>query len=115
MSDNRFTLEDAIMQAWGTKEDIGLLMERLLDGPDPLTEDQIANALLGIETLHDMRCQRLFEIFARLLKQGAFNENPQAFTDPFAQSVFRSQASGAGRRDDEENDQRGAQGGQEFS
>lgn len=113
MKITRFTLEDAIMQAWGTKEDIGLLMERLLDGPDPLTEDQIANALLGIETLHDMRCQKLFEVFSNLIQQGEFNENPKAFTDTFAESFFRSQAPGDGDSDDKEDDQRGDQGGQD--
>lgn len=65
---DRFDLEEKIIQAWSTKDDIALLMRQHLDRAEPMTEDEIANALLGIETLHNMRCQELWDCFTQLFK-----------------------------------------------
>ena len=57
-------LEDKIMSVWGTAEDIDTLLYRYLDSPaERLTEDDISNTLLGIKTLHDQRCQKLWDAF----------------------------------------------------
>ena len=63
---SRFDLEQALLAAWSTKEDIDLLMARMFDGPE-MSEDEIANAMIGISALHDMRCERMFDIFERLI------------------------------------------------
>lgn len=63
---DRFDLEQAILAAWTTKEDIDLLYERFFDGP-PMTEDEVANLLIGISAMHQLRCQKMFDIFERLI------------------------------------------------
>ena len=69
---DRFDLEDAIMQAWQTVDDIRLVTEEILDGKTPLNEDEIANALIGLEYLHKFRCSKLFDIFEELLRTHQF-------------------------------------------
>ena len=66
----RFTLEEKIMAAWGTADDLQLLYAAMLDGPEPMTPDQIANALLGIKSLHEMRSKELFKTFETLIENG---------------------------------------------
>lgn len=63
MSD-QFDLEQDIMSAWHTSDDIKLL----LDSFDTLTEDQRMNALIGIEQMHTLRMNKLFATFERFLK-----------------------------------------------
>lgn len=61
-------LEDKIMSVWGTSEDIDTFLYRYLDSPaERLTEDDISNTLLGIKTLHDQRCQKLWDAFEEVL------------------------------------------------
>lgn len=67
---NRFDLEQAIMAAWGTKEDIELLTKQYLDGP-VMSEDDVSNMLIGIAALHDARCQELFKQFEDNIKEVA--------------------------------------------
>ena len=62
-------LEDKIMSVWGTVEDIDTFLYRYLDSPaGELSEDDISNTLLGIKTLHDQRCQKLWDAFEEVLK-----------------------------------------------
>ena len=62
-------LEDKIMSVWGTVEDIDTFLYRYLDSPaGEMSEDDIANTLLGIKTLHDQRCQKLWDAFEDVLK-----------------------------------------------
>ena len=61
-------LEDKIMGIWSTCEDIDTFLYRYLDSPaDEMSEDDIANTLLGIKTLHEQRCQRLWDAFEQVL------------------------------------------------
>ena len=61
-------LEDKIMNVWGTVEDIDTFLYRYLDSPaGEMSEDDIANTLLGIKTLHDQRCQKLWDAFEKVL------------------------------------------------
>jgi hypothetical protein len=66
---NRFDLEEAIMSCWGTKEDIQLVSERVLED-DELSQDSLANVLTGMAEMHDMRCKKLFEIFEEMISSG---------------------------------------------
>lgn len=67
---NRFDLEQAIMAAWSTKDDIELLTKQYLDGP-VMSEDAVSNMLIGIAALHDARCQELFRQFEDSIKEVA--------------------------------------------
>ena len=66
-------LEAAIMEAWHTKDDLDLISERILDDPKPMTEDEIANVLIGLSELHETRCKKLFNIFETMVYENCFN------------------------------------------
>ena len=72
---DRFNLEAEIMRVWNTKDDLESITSRMMDDPDPMTEDDIANALIGLTELHDIRCKKLFEVFETMVKEKKFNEN----------------------------------------
>jgi hypothetical protein len=61
----KFDLEQEILRIWGLKEDIDLLMEKHMDGPRPMTEDEIGNALLALSQLTDLRCSKAFDTFEK--------------------------------------------------
>ena len=65
----QFDLEQRIMDCWGVVDDIQLVYENLLDGDPKPTEDYIANNLLGMKQLYDMRFNKLFSTFEKLLKE----------------------------------------------
>lgn len=65
---NRFDLEQYIYQVWNTKQDIDLLC-RHMDGSEPMTDDEVANALIGISALHEMRSQQLWDCFETLIHE----------------------------------------------
>lgn len=66
---NLVKLEDHIISVWSTKEDIDTALWALMDKPLPLSEDELANLLIGIAALHDSRCQQLYETYVNLLKE----------------------------------------------
>jgi hypothetical protein len=65
---DRFELEEAIMACWNTADDLKLVTQQILDGADD--KDNLANALIGIQELHNLRCQRVFDIFESLIETG---------------------------------------------
>lgn len=67
---NRFDLEQDIMKAWNVVDDIRLLNEMLMDGPNPMSEDQIANILIGMEHIYELRFNKLFNTFEKCIKEG---------------------------------------------
>lgn len=76
---NRFDLEEQIMSCWNTKDDINLLAESLLDSNmDP---DEIANALIGISQLHELRSKKLFNTFEYLISKGLIKEEEFTFSN----------------------------------
>lgn len=64
----KIDLESAIMLAWQTSDDIDLLYKHHGDHPVPMSEDEIANALLGIKILHDMRMEKLMDTYCRKME-----------------------------------------------
>jgi hypothetical protein len=69
-------LESAIMVAWQTSEDIELLYRHHGDAPTPMTEDEVANALLGIKILHDMRCENLMDTYCKKMELNQYCTDP---------------------------------------
>ncbi|HJO55250.1 MAG TPA: hypothetical protein QF423_01100 [Candidatus Scalindua sp.] len=70
-------LEDKIMSAWSTADDIDTFLYRYLDSPaEPLSEDDISNTLIGIKTLHDQRCQKLWDAFEKVLANNVPPDHP---------------------------------------
>ena len=70
-------LESAIMVAWQTSEDIDLLFKHYGDAPRPMTEDEVMNALLGIKTLHDMRCEHLMDTYCKKMELNQYCTDPE--------------------------------------
>jgi len=65
---DRFDLEQHIMECWNVTSDVDMLLEAILDSPrfsDMPAEysDRIANMLLGMKELYEMRFERLWSTF----------------------------------------------------
>ena len=70
---NRFNLEEEILNVWHTKDDLDDIMERVFDDPGgPMTEDEIGNLLIGLSELHNTRCKKLFHVFETMIKENGF-------------------------------------------
>jgi hypothetical protein len=74
---DRYDLEQAIMIAWQTSDDIDLLFKHHGDAPRPMTEDEVGNALLGIKVLHDMRMEKLMDTYSRKFELDQYCTDPQ--------------------------------------
>ena len=64
----QFDLEQQIMQLWGTKEDLETFLEAYMDGPKPMTEDEVHNIVYGIACMHDLKSDKAFRTFENLLQ-----------------------------------------------
>ena len=72
---DRFNLEEEIMYVWQTKKDLDAVIERIIDDPDgPMTEDELANVLIGLSELHETRCKKLWRVFETMIEEKCFNE-----------------------------------------
>jgi hypothetical protein len=74
--DTRIDLESAIMVAWQTSEDINLLFKHYGDHPKPMTEDEVANALLGLKIMHDMRMEALMDTYCQKFELDQYCKDP---------------------------------------
>ena len=71
MSD-RFDLEQEILECWKIVDDIKLLDKNVLEGKvegGNLTQDEISNYLLGLESIYELKFQKMFDTFSSLVKQ----------------------------------------------
>ena len=62
-----FDLEQEIMKAWHVVDDIQLLNENVME--TDMSTDDIANALLGLASIYNMRFQKVFNMFEDLCKE----------------------------------------------
>lgn len=65
---DRFDFEQAIMNCWNIVEDIKLISQ--MNDIRELSEDELMNALLGLETLYQLKFEILFNGFERMVKNG---------------------------------------------
>ena len=68
----QFDLEQQIMHCWNVTEDVQLLYTWVMDSPETTKMpselvDKLANALLGMETMYNMKFERLFNTFEKYL------------------------------------------------
>lgn len=78
MKKDRFDLEQDIMASWQTANDIELAYKYIGDdeffqGMDSKHADKIANILLGIHEMHELRMNQLWNTFESLLEQNTFS------------------------------------------
>jgi hypothetical protein len=67
---DRFDLEQQIMNCWNIIEDIKLLDKNVLEGKiegGQMTNDEISNYLLGLESIYDLKFTQLFDTFSTLV------------------------------------------------
>ena len=62
---DQFDLEQEIMNCWQVVDDI----KTLYYAPDfrELSEDEMQNALLGLQTLYQMKFERLFDVYEKFI------------------------------------------------
>ena len=67
---DRFDLEQQIMGCWSIIEDIKLLNTYVLEGKiegGEMTQDEIANYLLGLESIYHLKFEQMFNTFSTLV------------------------------------------------
>jgi hypothetical protein len=74
---NKVDLESAVMLMWQTSDDIELLYKHYSDAPKPMTEDEVATALLGIKAINDMRCHSLQDTYERKMEINQYCIDPE--------------------------------------
>tara|TARA_S200002703_G_scaffold144020_1_gene137396 strand:- start:525 stop:743 length:219 start_codon:yes stop_codon:yes gene_type:complete len=67
---DRFRLEELIGESGNFEDDIDTVISRLLDHPEKVDEDEMANALIGIKTLHKLRREETFRVLEHLIEKG---------------------------------------------
>ena len=70
---DRFDLEQDIMNCWNVVTDIKELNRAMLDRRR-MTDDEVSNYLLGLETIYQVKFERLFETFEQMIRDRKFNE-----------------------------------------
>jgi len=70
---DRFDLEQDILKVWGTEETIDELIRQHYDRPQgPFSDDELANKLDAIKHLIGLHCQRMWDGYEVMLKNGSF-------------------------------------------
>ena len=64
-----FELEQSIMQCWNIVDDIKLVTQQVYDRPKPLTEDELGNILIGLESLYQIKFEKCFNEFEAICRE----------------------------------------------
>ena len=64
---NKFDLEQQIMNCWNVVEDIRTLNETFQNSK--MSEDQVANYLLGLETIYEVKFEKLFNLYEKMVSR----------------------------------------------
>jgi len=67
---DRFDLEEALSSLYNMSDDIDIVLHSYMDSKVRLTEDDLANMLIGVKALHNARYQKMWEIFEELIETG---------------------------------------------
>jgi hypothetical protein len=87
---DRFDLEQAIMNAWATSEDLDLVYHNTDNLTlNPKDCDILQNQMLGLKYIFELRMEKVWDVFEKLTKQNGFydrndnidREDWQAFED----------------------------------
>lgn len=68
---NRFDLEQDILNCWHVTDDLDTLLRAYLDGPE-MSQDDVANVLLGLKSLYHLKFDKLFFTFEQCIKNKEF-------------------------------------------
>jgi hypothetical protein len=70
-------LEQAIMQCWQTSDDLDLFFRYHGDAPNPMTEDEVSNTLIGLKLLNDMRIWNAQDAHCRFFELNEHCTDPE--------------------------------------
>lgn len=65
---DRFDLEQQIMTCWNICEDIKAIYK--MTDMRQLSEDELLNAMIGLETIYQMKFEILFDMFEKMVQNG---------------------------------------------
>lgn len=60
---NRFDLEQELLDCWKVTDDVQLLYDKVMNGG--MTTDEIANVLLGVVSLYNLKFDKCWETFGQ--------------------------------------------------
>ncbi len=63
---NRFDLEQQIMDCWHVTDDLECVFEHLME-TNSIDRDAIANIILGMQGLYQLKFEKLFNTFEQLI------------------------------------------------
>ena len=66
MSD-RFDLEQHLLDCWKVTDDVAMVCDHVLN-EETLDRDKISNALLGLQTIYDMKFEKAWSSFENLVR-----------------------------------------------
>ena len=68
-----YEMEQEIMGCWNVTNDIDTLYKNVMDYTEynKLDSDQVANFLLGLKTIYDMKFEHLFDLYERIIRAQA--------------------------------------------
>ena len=76
---DRFELEQDIIKLWETNENIEELIRQHYDRTEgPFSDDEFLNRLDGIKYVNDLKIQRIWDGFEKMLEKGQFNKADNA-------------------------------------
>ena len=73
MKFDRFDFEQQLLDCWNITKDLKTVYEGICDSSPALTEDQIGNALMGLETLYELKFNKLWSMFENGVNQRSIN------------------------------------------
>lgn len=65
---NRFDFEQQLMNCWSVCEDMKAITK--MHDLRSLSEDELLNAMIGLETIYQMKFEILFDMFEQMVKEG---------------------------------------------
>lgn len=65
---DRFDFEQKILECWNITKDIRDLNEQYMNSE--MTEDNVSNYLLGLETIYEVKFDQLFNMFEKMIHEG---------------------------------------------
>jgi hypothetical protein len=75
----QFDLEQEIMHCWNITSDLDHLFEELCEG-EKMSNDRMANIVLGMKELYEIKFNRLFHSFESFLKEYyAYKNHSESF------------------------------------
>lgn len=60
-----FDLEQDILQTWGLKEDINIFLQKYMDSPKLMSEDEVSNYITALMHMTELRCSKAFDTFEK--------------------------------------------------